>query len=116
MTTFFRLTLDQTRWADAGKARIRPLPPGSDVHEQVETLMREPWGLFSGTAVLDEHGTSSARVPVFEEISEEAAVHWLTWLLGHDLAYDDPKHVPVDSGVIAAGEGRAYIVWFTGED
>jgi hypothetical protein len=142
-----------------------PLPPGSDVHDQVETLMREPWGLFSGTAVLDEPVPQPDRVPRLEEISEDAAIHWLTWLLGHDLAYEDPEHLPVaetgeiarafvellplarrwftnlvqlgdreireprglkswnpltpytfDSGVIAAGEGRAYIVWLTGED
>jgi hypothetical protein len=141
-----------------------PLPHGRDVHEQVETLMREPWGLFSGTALLDEQWPESSGVQRFEELSEEKAVRWLTWILGHDLAYNvelipaaqanelatefvdvlpstrrwftngakigggdlsDRGGVTVsnpltkytfDSGVIAAGEGRAYIVWFTGED
>ena len=140
-----------------------PLPAGSDVHDQVETLMRDPWGLFSGTAVLDEQWPQGSGVPKFEEISEQWAARWLTWILGHDLAYatellpsaqadelatrfidllpsarrwfwngdevdDDIVELPsvsswnplttytFDKGVIAAGEGRAYIAWFTGED
>jgi hypothetical protein len=141
-----------------------PLPPGSDVHEQVEALMREPWGLFTGTAVLDEQWSPWSGDPRFTEMSEEQAVRWLTWVLGHDLVYNT-EVIPAaqadelaaqfsdllpstrrwftnlgrvgdrdlqvsgglsawspltkytfDSGVIAAGEGRAYIAWFAAED
>jgi len=49
--------------------------------------MREPWGLFSGTAVLDEQWSAWSGVPRFTEIPEQWAVRWLTWILGHDLAY-----------------------------
>jgi hypothetical protein len=126
--------------------------------------MREPWGLFSGTAVLDEPSSPSSGVSRFTEMSEEQAVRWLTWVLGHDLVYGT-ELIPVaqadelatqftallpstrrwftnlervgdrdlevsgglsawspltkytfDSGVIAAGEGRAYVAWFAAED
>jgi hypothetical protein len=59
------------------------LPPGREAHDQVESLMREPWGRFTGSAALAEEWT-----PRFDEFSEEWAVRRLTWLLGHDLAYD----------------------------
>jgi hypothetical protein len=83
-----------------------PLPPGVDDTAAVNALVREKWWVFNGQGVL-------------HEVVEDWAVEQLTWLIGHDQAYDS-ELLPEARAAELAARFVAFIPeprrWFTNGD